>query len=91
MIRATSTVAIAFVCCTAAGTEQLPVTVVSPCKCRDAHDKGRWTVKNDPATPPTDVSAIQAVTTSDVFGWPGLEGHLNGNQNAPGARTTGIL
>jgi hypothetical protein len=27
--------------------------------------------KNDPSTPPADASAIQAVTPSDIFSWPG--------------------
>jgi hypothetical protein len=33
-------------------------------------------VKNDPSTPPTDASAIQSVTPSDVFSWPGTDVHL---------------
>jgi hypothetical protein len=33
-------------------------------------------VKNDPSTPPTDASAIQAVTPSDVFSWSGPGEHL---------------
>ena len=28
-------------------------------------------VKNDPSIPPTDASAIQSVTPSDMFSWPG--------------------
>ena len=53
-----------------------PVTFESPCECRDAHGKGRWAVKNDPATPPTDASAIQSVTPSDIFNWPGIDVQL---------------
>jgi hypothetical protein len=53
-----------------------PVTVVSPCECQDAHGKGRWTVKNDPSTPPTGANAIQAVTPSDMFYWPGIDVQL---------------
>jgi hypothetical protein len=33
-------------------------------------------VKNDPSTPPADASAIQAVTPSEIFGWPGPDAHL---------------
>jgi hypothetical protein len=63
--------AILLVCNTATATPQ-PVTVVSPCECQDAHGKGRWAVKNDPLLPPTDANAIQAVTPSDMFSWPGI-------------------
>jgi hypothetical protein len=71
MRRTTYTVAaIVLVCSTAAETPP-PVTVVSPCECRDNHGKGRWAEKNDPSLPPTDASAIQAVTPSDIFGWQG--------------------
>jgi hypothetical protein len=35
-------------------------------------------VKNDAATPPADASAIQAVTPSDIFSWPGPNVHLTG-------------
>src|SRR4030095_2975853 len=72
MARTTTLIfaAIAFVCGTAAATPS-PVTVLSPCECRDNHRKGRLAVKTDPSTPPTDASAIQAVTPSDVFGWLG--------------------
>jgi hypothetical protein len=66
--------AIAFVCGTASAAPL--VTYESPCECRDAHGKGRWSVKNDPSTPPTDASAIKAVTPSDVFSWPGPDAQL---------------
>ena len=33
-------------------------------------------MKNDPSTPPTDASAIQSVTPSDMFSWPGPDVHL---------------
>src|SRR5438876_11593515 len=71
MTRSTFTIAaIAFVCSTAASTSR-PVTFESPCECHDNHGEHRWAVKNDHATPPVDASAIQAVTPSDVFSWPG--------------------
>jgi hypothetical protein len=60
---------IAFICTTEAATSP-PVTFESPCECRDNHGKHRWSVKNDSSLPPTDASAIQAVTPSDIFSWP---------------------
>jgi hypothetical protein len=33
-------------------------------------------VKNDPSLPPADANAIQAVTPSDMFSWPGPDVHL---------------
>src|SRR5882724_1060431 len=66
--------AIAFLSSAAAVTSP-PVTFESPCECRDNHGEHRWAVKNDPSTPPTDASAIQAVTPSDVFSWPGPAEH----------------
>jgi hypothetical protein len=33
-------------------------------------------VKNDPSLPPADANAIQAVTPSDIFSWPGPDVHL---------------
>src|SRR5438876_8125569 len=71
MTRWTFTIAaIAFICSAAAASTP-PVTFESPCECRDNHGEHRWAVKNDPSTPPTNASAIQAVTPSDVFSWPG--------------------
>jgi len=69
------TIAAALLCGTGAATPP-PATIVSPCECHDNHGKGRWAVKNDPSTPPTDASAIQAVTPSDVYGWPGMDVQL---------------
>jgi len=71
MTRATFTIAaVAFLCSTAAATSP-PVTFESPCECRDNHGKHRWSVKIDPSLPPTDANAIQAVTPSDIYSWPG--------------------
>ena len=36
----------------------------------------------DPSTPPADASAIQAVTPSDMFSWPGPDVHLTGTIRA---------
>ena len=75
MTRATFTIAVAFLCSTAVATDQ-EVTCESPCECSSAHGKGRRLVKNDPSTPPTDASAIQSVTPSDMFSWPAPDVHL---------------
>jgi hypothetical protein len=66
-----STVAAIVLFCSTAAATPPSVTVVSPCECRDAHGKARLAVKNDPSTPPTDASAIQSVTPSDIYSWPG--------------------
>src|SRR5437016_13629302 len=76
MTRATFTVAVAILC-RRAKTEQSPVTIVSPCECRDAHGKGQWAVKNDTSLPPTGPSAIQAVRLSDVYAWRWIDIKLN--------------
>jgi len=70
MIRATLTIAAVALLCATAGPTPL-VTYESPCECRDDHGKARWAEKNDPLLLPTDVSAIQAVTPSDIFSWQG--------------------
>jgi hypothetical protein len=46
--------------------------------------KARLAVKNDPSTPPADASAIQAVTPSDIFSWPGPDVHLTGQSERTG-------
>jgi hypothetical protein len=75
MRAGTFTVAsIVLVCVTAAAAPL--VTYESPCECRDNHGKHRWSEKNDPALPPTDASAIQAVTPSDIFSWQGPTEYL---------------
>jgi len=83
MTRGTFTIAVAFLCSTAAATEQ-EVTCESPCECSSAHGKGRWLVKNDPSSPPTDASAIQSVTPSDIFSWPGPDIHLTQHSERTG-------
>jgi hypothetical protein len=74
MIRATLTIAVAFLCSTAVAAPL--VTYESPCECRDSHGKHRWAEKNDPAQPPSETSAIQAVTPSDIFNWQGPTEYL---------------
>jgi hypothetical protein len=83
MTRVTFTVAIALFCGTAVATSP-PVTFESPCECHDNHGEHRWAVKNDPSTPPVDASAIQAVTPSDVFSWPGPAEHLTQSSERTG-------
>jgi hypothetical protein len=84
MTLATFTIAaIAFISSAAAATEP-PVTFGSPCECKANHGKARLAVKNDPSTPPADASAIQAVTPSDIFSWPGPDAHLTGQSERTG-------
>jgi len=80
MTRTTLTIAVAFLCIAAAN---LPVTFESPCECRDNHGKHRWSVKVDPSLPPADASAIQAVTPSDIFSWPGPDVPLTQSSERP--------
>jgi hypothetical protein len=76
MTRATFTIAaVAFLCIAAASSPA--VTFESPSECRDNHGHHRWTVKIDPSLPPTDANAIQAVTPSDIYSWPGPDVPLN--------------
>ena len=75
MTRATPLIIAAFLSSTAAATS-LPVTFESPCECKDNHGKHRWSVKNDPSLPPADANAIQAVTPSDIYSWPGPDVRL---------------
>ena len=48
MTWATFTIAVAFLCGTAAAA-QPAITFESPCSCRGAHGKARLALKNDPA------------------------------------------
>jgi len=66
---------IASVCTAAAATAPL-VTFQSQCVCHNNHGKDRWSVKTDPSLPPTNANAIQAVTPSVIFSWPGPSVHL---------------
>jgi hypothetical protein len=59
--------AIVFVCGVLAAATQPPVTVVSPCECRDNHGKGRWAVKNDPSTPPAPFRVFALVLVEASF------------------------
>jgi hypothetical protein len=84
MTRATFTIAAIALLSSAAAATSPPVTFESPCECRDNHGEHRWAVKNDASTPPTDASAIQAVTPSDIFSWPGPAEHLTQSSERTG-------
>ena len=61
------------------------ITFLSPCECSGAHGKNRWTLKIDPSPVPADASAIQAVTPSDMFSWPGPDVPLTQQSERTGA------
>jgi hypothetical protein len=71
-----TTLIIAALFCRTAVAAPEPVTCDSPCDCHNAHGEGRWSVKTDPSLPPTDASAIQAVTPSEMFSWLGPDAAL---------------
>jgi hypothetical protein len=75
MTRTSYTLAAIVLVCTTAPAAPL-VTYESPCECRDNHGKQRWAEKNDPALPPAEASAIQAVTPSNIFSWQGPTEYL---------------
>jgi hypothetical protein len=60
---------IALLCIASAAPE---VIFVSPCECQGFHGKTRWVTKTDQAPVPSDKSAIQTVTPSQIYAWEGL-------------------
>jgi hypothetical protein len=48
------------------------VTFVSPCECIGFQGKNRWVTKTDLTPVPSDKSAIQSVTPSQIYAWEGL-------------------
>jgi hypothetical protein len=48
------------------------VTFVSPCECIAFHGVNRWVAKTDLSPVPSDKSAIQAITPSQIYAWEGL-------------------
>ena len=48
------------------------VTFVSPCECIAFHGVNRWVTKTDLSPVPSDKSAIQAITPSQIYAWEGL-------------------
>jgi len=76
MTRTIFTIVVACLCSAAVAARL--VTYESPCECQDNHGKHRWAEKSDQALPPSDASAIQAVTPSDIFNWQGPKEYLTG-------------
>ena len=74
MTRTIFTIVVACLCSAAAAARL--VAYESPCECQDNLGKHRWAEKNDPALPPSDASAIQTVTPSDIFNWQGPTEYL---------------
>jgi hypothetical protein len=68
MTRATFTIVVAFLCIASTAPE---VIFVSPCECQGFHGKTRWVTKTDQAPVPSDKSAIQSVTPSQICAWEG--------------------
>ena len=55
------------------GKEPAPtVTFISPCECVAFHGVNRWVAKTDLTPVPSDKSANQAVTPSQIYAWEGL-------------------
>jgi hypothetical protein len=48
------------------------VTFVSACECIGFHGKNRWVAKNDLTPVPSEKSAVQSVTPSQIYAWEGL-------------------
>jgi len=62
-----------FVVASTLGQEPAPnVTFVSPCECIAFHGVNRWVTKTDLSPVPSDKSAIQAITPSQIYAWKGL-------------------
>lgn len=62
-------IAVGFLCIAAAAPE---VIFVSPCECQGFHGKNRWVTKTDLSPVPSNKSAIQSVTPSQIYAWEGL-------------------
>jgi hypothetical protein len=84
----TTLIVAALFCGTAAAGPEA-VTCDSPCDCHDAHGEGRWSVKTDASLPPTDASAIQAVTPSEIPQGRKKSRHFLAIQGKLGARKAG--
>ena len=48
------------------------MTYVSPCECIAFHGVNRWVAKTDLSPVPSDKSAIQGITPSQIYAWEGL-------------------
>jgi hypothetical protein len=49
------------------------VTFASPCECQAQKSGSRWAVKTDSSPVPSDKSAIESVTPSQIYDWKGPE------------------
>ena len=73
MKRAPFTVLALVVVASTFGKEPAPtVTFVSPCECIAFHGVNRWVAKTDLSPVPSDKSAIQAITPSQIYAWEGI-------------------
>ena len=73
MNRASFALLVSFVVASVFARSEAPeVTFVSPCECQGFHGKNRWVTKTDLSPVPSDKSAIQSVTPSQIYGWDGL-------------------
>jgi hypothetical protein len=72
MQKATTLIIAAIAVCSMAVAESPPVTFVSPCECQGFYGKTRWVTKTDQSPAPSDKSAIQSVTPSQIYAWEGL-------------------
>ena len=60
------------------GKEPAPtVTFASPCECIAFHGVNRWVAKTDLTPVPSDKSAIQAITPSQIYAWEGMGPDVN--------------
>ena len=73
MNRASFALLVSFSVASAFARSEAPeVIFVSPCDCQGFHGKNRWVTKTDQAPVPSDKSAIQSVTPSQIYAWEGL-------------------
>ena len=73
MNRASLALLASFVVASVLARSEAPeVTFASPCECQGFHGKTRWVTKTDQAPVPSDKSAIQPITPSQIYAWEGL-------------------
>jgi hypothetical protein len=68
MMRSKLAIAVVFLCSAATAPD---VIFLSPCDCQGFHGKNRWVAKTDLTPVPSDKSAIQSVTPSQIYAWQG--------------------
>src|SRR5215471_20468275 len=86
-----TTLIIAALFCSTAAPAQEQVACDSPCDCHNAYGEARWSVKTDASLPPTDASAIQAVTPSEMFSWPGPDAPITMQSERTGIEKQMVL